>query len=99
MRAALRWFDSNSHDQQCEGPIISLVGSCCSGEIPPFAPKFGTLAQLEEHFVEAEGVTGSIPVGSTKSTSYALVAQLDRVPGFELGGCGFESCRGLQLIS
>jgi hypothetical protein len=26
--------------------------------------------------------------------NHALVAQLDRVPGFEPGGCRFESCRG-----
>jgi hypothetical protein len=30
------------------------------------------------------------------STSYAPVAQLDRVPGFEPGGRGFESLRAHQ---
>ena len=39
---------------------------------------------------------GSIPVGGT--IFFAPVAQLDRVPGYELGGRGFESLRARHFL-
>ena len=41
--------------------------------------------------------TGSIPVLSTKYT--ATLAQMDRAPGYELGGQEFESLRSHQDLT
>ena len=58
---------------------------------------YGSVAQLVEHRTENPGVGGSIPLGATinyfRNVVYALVAQLDRVFGYEPKGQGFESLR------
>ena len=59
-------------------------------------PPFGFIAQSVEQGTENPCVAGSIPAGATiyyvKSVA-ALVAQLDRVFGYEPKGQGFESLR------
>ena len=58
---------------------------------------YGSVAQLVEHRTENPGVDSSILSGATtfliKKSSYALVAQLDRVFGYEPKGWGFDSLR------
>ena len=56
----------------------------------------GSVAQSVEHRTENPGVDSSILSGATifkKKGSYALVAQLDRVFGYEPKGREFESLR------
>ena len=55
----------------------------------PARVTFGGLAQLGEHLPYKQGVTGSIPVATTK-TFNGSVAQLVRVPACHAGGRGFE---------
>ena len=60
---------------------------------------FGFIAQSVEQGTENPCVAGSIPAGATSFfytwliTSHSLVAQLDRVFGYEPKGQGFESLR------
>ena len=58
----------------------------------------GIIAQLGEHLPYKQGVTGSIPVATTK-TFNGSVAQLVRVPACHAGGRGFEPLLGRQVKS
>ena len=58
---------------------------------------FGGLAQLGEHLPYKQGVTGSIPVATTK-TFNGSVAQLVRVPACHAGGRGFEPLLSRHML-
>ena len=75
---------------------------------------FGSVAQSVEQGTENPCVAGSIPAGATifnlyihetcltfekVCEGYALVAQLDRVFGYEPKGQGFESLRAHHILS
>ena len=62
---------------------------------------YGSVAQSVEHRTENPGVDSSILSGATtflKKVVNALVAQLDRVFGYEPKGWGFDSSRVHQMV-
>ena len=66
--------------------------------------QIGAIAQLGEHLPCTQGVSGSIPLGSTKILNYSIavvnyggVAQLARAIGSYPVGRGFESLPRYQF--
>ena len=71
-----------------------------AGSIPVETAICGSVAQSVEQRTENPCVDGSIPFGATINffCIHALVAQLDRVFGYEPKGQGFESLRAHHFI-
>ena len=72
-----------------------------AGSIPVETAICGSVAQSVEQRTENPCVDGSIPFGATifiLFVSNALVAQLDRVFGYEPKGQGFESLRAHHFL-
>ena len=72
-----------------------------AGSIPVETAICGSVAQSVEQRTENPCVDGSIPFGATifyVLVSNALVAQLDRVFGYEPKGRGFESLRAHHIV-
>ena len=87
--------------------VVHLVwdqGVAGSNPVFPTIKKIGALAQLGEHLPCKQGVSGSIPLGSTKILNYSIavvnyggVAQLARAIGSYPVGRGFESLPRYQF--
>ena len=91
---------------------VAVITSACHAEDREFNSRrdrhllFGSVAQSVEQGTENPCVDGSIPFGATiiilqiffiQNILFALVAQLDRVFGYEPKGQGFESLRAHHI--